>query len=79
MGIFDKIFGGKEKESAAATIEKPPCPHGAMVSRWDSIDDIGHDDKVSYFTCESCGDKFSPDEAKALRETAVDRLIGGNN
>ena len=76
MGIFDKIFGGKEKDVPAATIEKPPCPHGVMVPRWDSIDDIGHEDKVSYFTCESCDEKFSPEQAITLRATAVERLVG---
>lgn len=79
MGIFDKLFGGKEKESATATMEKPPCPHGVMVPRWDNIDDIGHDDKVAYFVCESCEEKFSPEEAKTLRDTAVERLVGGTD
>lgn len=78
MGIFDKIFGGKEKDATVATIEKPACPHGVMVPRWDSIDDIGHEDKATYFICESCEEKFSPDEAKALRQGAVERLIGAS-
>jgi hypothetical protein len=79
MGLFDKLFGGsKEKERAAdtAVAEKPPCLHTALVPRWDSIDDIGHDDRVDHYICEACGEKFSPAQAASMRESAAERLVG---
>ena len=76
MGILDKLFGGSRDKAEAPTREKPACPHGVLVPRWDNLDDIGHEDKVAYFLCESCEEKFSSEEARLLRETAVEKLVG---
>ena len=78
MGIFDKLFGGsKEKPKAeTAVIEKPECLHGVLVPRWDSIDDIGKDDRVDHYVCEACGETLTPAEAKSIQEKAAERLVG---
>jgi hypothetical protein len=77
VGLFDKIFGGSKEKSDTAVIEKPACLHTALVPRWDSIDDIGHEDRVTYFICEGCEERFSPEEAQAHRAAATEKLIGG--
>ena len=72
MGIFD-LFGGKKK--SAATIEKPPCPHAALVARWDEAKDIGIDAKATRYLCDACHKEFTPAEAAELRSGIKDRLI----
>lgn len=73
MGVLDKIFGGT-KEKAESAIEVPPCPHTALIPRWDSVDDIGHEDRATRYVCEACGETFSPQRARELRETEAERL-----
>jgi hypothetical protein len=36
------------------------------AKHWDSVTDMGHDDRASYFVCESCGQHFTPQENAAL-------------
>ena len=72
MGILG-LFGGKKK--AAATIEKPPCPHAALVARWDEAKDIGVEAKATRYICDACQKEFTPAEAKELRSGIKDRLI----
>jgi hypothetical protein len=75
MGLFDKLFGGsRERTSSAAVLEAPPCPHVTLVPHWDSPADMGINDKASSFACEACGQSFTPEQARELRETAADRL-----
>jgi hypothetical protein len=68
MGLLDRIFGGSHKREATV-IEAPPCPHLTLIPRWDSADDIGKADLASSFTCEACGQTFTPDEAQGLRDS----------
>ena len=58
------------KQEADAT----ECPHMTLVARWDSADDIGHEDRASSFRCEACGREFTLDEATHLRATEAQRL-----
>jgi len=71
MGLFSKR--SKEPE----TMEMPPCPHTVLLTRWDSIDDIGHEDRATYYICEACQEKFSPEEAKLIRESGLEHQIVG--
>jgi hypothetical protein len=74
MGIFDKILGGK-KESIG--LETPPCPHAVLLPRWDSVADMGIEDRVTSFTCESCHEVFSPGDARELQSASLtDKLVG---
>ena len=72
MGILG-LFGGKKK--TAATIEKPPCPHAALVARWDDAKDIGIEAKATRYLCDACHKEFTPAEAAELRSGIKDRLV----
>ena len=76
MGILDKLRGGsKEKSSSTQTVEAPPCPHSALLARWDSVEDMGNEDKVDHYWCEACGQNFSAEEGKRLKESEAARLL----
>ena len=74
MGLFDKFSSKNNDSSSKDAVETPPCPHVVLLPRWDSADDIGHEDRASNFLCESCGSTFSPVEVQALRATEAERL-----
>jgi hypothetical protein len=56
--------------------QRAPCMHGALVPRWDSVADMGHEDRATSYRCDSCGAEYTPDEVHALRAEAFDRLKG---
>jgi hypothetical protein len=77
MGFLDKLFGKSktaEAGGATATVEAPLCPHSVLVPRWDSIEDMGREDKATHFLCEACGRSFTPGEAAQLRASEAERL-----
>jgi hypothetical protein len=73
MGLLGKLFGGKEKTSESVAIAVD-CPHATLVPRWDSVQDMGHEDKITRFMCEACHEEFSPQAAAALRDSINERL-----
>ena len=76
MSFLSKLFGRektKPVEGPPATVE---CPHAALVPKWDSVQDMGIEDKATSFACDACGQVFTPDEARALRESLSERLKG---
>jgi hypothetical protein len=77
MGLFDKLFGGNKAKETTAVIEPPPCAHAVLVARWDSVEDMGKEEKATRFMCEACHQEFTPEEAQAIRsESLRDTLIG---
>ena len=50
------------------------CPHTVLRAHWDDPADMGNDDAATSWTCEACGETFSPEVAAALRATEADRL-----
>jgi hypothetical protein len=60
--MLSKLFG-KKKEAA---IEAPPCPHIALVPRWENPEDMGKQDRVSSYTCSACGTTLTADEGRAI-------------
>ncbi len=66
--------GESSKASATATVEAPPCPHTALTARWDSVQDMGNDEKATSFVCTACNDEFTPEQATELRATEAERL-----
>jgi hypothetical protein len=75
MGIMSKLLGkSDEKEQIQAAVASAECPHTTLTPRWDSVDDIGHEDRATAFRCEGCGTMFTRAEAAQLRASASDRL-----
>ena len=60
--------------AAAPTTETPPCPHTALTARWDSVADMGNDEKATGYTCQSCNQSFTGAEGRALRATEGERV-----
>jgi hypothetical protein len=71
MGFFSKLFGrSSETETAPARpIEEvqAECPHSTVTGRWDSVEDMGHEDRATKFVCESCQAEFTIEEMRDLR------------
>lgn len=65
---------GASQEATTATVEAPPCPHTALTARWDSVQDMGHDEKATSFVCSACSEQFTPEQATELRATEAERL-----
>jgi hypothetical protein len=75
MGLLSKLRGkSDERDEVAAAVASAECPHTTLTPRWDSADDIGHEDRATAFRCEGCGIMFSRAEAEQLRDRAGDRL-----
>jgi hypothetical protein len=73
MGLMSKLFGGK-KQAAAAEVSTLECPHSVLVPRWDSVQDMGIEDKATRYMCEACKETFEPARAAELRATLAQRL-----
>jgi hypothetical protein len=62
MALLSRLLGRKKE----APVEAPPCPHKALVPRWDNPDDMGKKELVSMYACSVCGGQFSREEGEAL-------------
>ena len=69
MGLF-----GRKRDQQTLTQEKPPCLHIALTARWDSVEDMGNEDKATAFVCATCNAEFTPTEAREVRMTQADQL-----
>ena len=75
MGFMSKLLGKNDEQAAMnEAVASAECPHTTLTPRWDSADDIGHEDRATAFHCEGCGVMFSQAEAMELRQRAGDRL-----
>lgn len=74
MGLFDKLLGRSEQQVSSTATAEVTCPHLALTPRWDSVDDIGHEERATGYHCESCGRDFSAADARRLRSSEGDRL-----
>jgi hypothetical protein len=64
MGVLGKLFRrGESHRTAEAQVE---CPHTALTPRWDALEDIGKEERVTTFKCESCGTTLTGDEGRSL-------------
>ena len=43
------------------------CPHLLLSKHWDAVADMGKEDKVSGYRCNSCGTTFSAEEGEAIQ------------
>jgi hypothetical protein len=67
----------RREQPVAPPAEPPPCPHTTLVPSWDSVADMGKEDKVTAYTCEGCQQHFTAEEGRALRATEATRLQQG--
>ncbi len=83
MGFLDRLFGkqraieeraGHRLQRQTATAEVPPCPHTAITARWESVADMGKEDKATGYTCQGCGQSFTAAEGRTLRATEAERV-----
>ena len=77
MGLLDRLFRRPSEASPAATetaATSVKCPHVTRVARWDSVDDMGKEDRASSFTCTACNGTFTPEETAALRADEAERI-----
>ena len=73
MGLLAKLRG-QSTPSASAPADDPPCPHVTLVPRWDTVADMGHEDKISSYLCDGCQQTFTAAEGRELRQTEAERL-----
>ncbi len=84
MGFLSKLTGrGAEDKRQAQEHPRPAggqadgaveCIHGTLIPRWDRAEDMGYEDRVVSYTCESCSRSLTPDEARAIMATEAHRL-----
>ncbi len=74
MGLLSKLMGKPETDEREEEQTSVTCPHLALVPRWDSADDIGHEERATSFHCEACGSDFSSAEMRSLRSSEGERL-----
>lgn len=85
MGLLTKLMHREDAPETSAigesgrtgeggTGETPECVHTILLPRWESVDDMGREEKATGFHCDTCGQDFTPDEAASLRASEGDRL-----
>lgn len=63
MSILSKLSKGG-KDEAQAEVTQRECGHWELAPRWSCNEDIGKADKVTFYTCASCGETVSVEEAR---------------
>lgn len=66
MGVLS-FFTRKKAEQPTAQSLHVECPHPILSARWDSVQDIGNEDKATSFRCAECGADFSVEAAREIR------------
>ena len=74
MGFLTKLLGRSDGETAEREPESVQCPHTTLTPSWDSVSDMGNEDRITGFRCEGCGAHFSAAEGRLLRHTEEERL-----
>ncbi len=69
-----ELLGQRQQREAHATAEVPTCPHTTLTARWESVADMGKEDKATGYTCQGCNQQFTPAEGRSLRQTEADRV-----
>jgi len=68
MSLLSRFARSKQPESAAPELSAQ-CGHMELAPRWDNAADMGKKDKIVSYTCSSCKDEFTPEEAGRLAST----------
>ena len=74
MGLLAKLMHREDAPGPTAVAEAPECLHTILLPRWESVEDMGQEDKATGFHCDTCGQDFTPAEAAQVRATAGERL-----
>jgi len=74
MKFLDRLLGRKEATPPEAEVAEPDCPHVALVPFWDSAEDIGVNEKIARYECESCKAAFTREQGEQIRVEGADRL-----
>lgn len=69
MGVLSFFIRKKDAQSAASA--HLDCPHPILSARWDSVQDIGNEDKATSYRCAECGAEFSVKEATEIRRHQI--------
>ncbi len=64
----------RQGRAPAAADAVPPCPHTALTPRWDSVADMGNQEKVTSYTCQGCNQEFTAAAGRTLLATEAERL-----
>ena len=75
MSFLSKLFG----KGDTATLEREEaititCPHTTLTPSWDSVADMGNEEKVTGYACQACGEHFTPSEGRALKASEAERV-----
>jgi len=73
MKLLDRLFH-RAKPVSPSPGATGPCPHFALVPKWDSVADMGQENKASSYTCDACGQSFTVEEGHALQGSEAERL-----
>ncbi len=65
MSLLSRFARSKDPEVVVQELPTE-CNHWEMAPRWDNAADMGKKDKVTSYTCTSCGESFSPEEARRV-------------
>jgi len=68
------LFGRKKSQQQTLLEDKPECLHIGLTARWDSVDDMGNEDKATSFVCQTCSAEFTPEQAREIRASQADQL-----
>lgn len=75
MRLLNRIRHQPENTATPATSpEEVSCLHTALAPRWDTLSDMGDEQKVSAWVCASCGGTFTPERERELRASEAERV-----
>lgn len=74
MGFLNKLFGRGDTATVEPQLEHAQCPHTTLTPSWDSVADMGNEEKVTSYACQGCGQRFSRSEGQELRRSEAERL-----
>jgi hypothetical protein len=74
MGFLNRLLGREGKTRKPQPSPDPPCPHAALVPRWDAAEDIGKAERISHYVCEACHATLSREEGELMIAQAAELL-----
>ena len=73
MRMLNKLLH-RTQPVAPASPHAAACPHTTLIPRWDEAADMGHEARVSSYTCEACQQRFTAQQGQRLRHTEAERV-----